>query len=70
MGPGIDETPDKDWEFMMNLNARSVFYASRAALPDMIKKASGRIINVSARAALHGAPIWAHTAPLKRPLKH
>ena len=55
MGPGIDETPDKDWEFMMNLNARSVFYASRAALPDMIKKASGRIINVSARAALQGA---------------
>ena len=55
MGPGIDETSDKDWEFMMNLNARSVFYASRAALPDMIKKASGRIINVSARAALYGA---------------
>jgi len=55
MGPGIDETPDKDWEFMINLNARSVFYASRAALPGMINKASGRIINVSARAALQGA---------------
>lgn len=54
MGPLIQETPDKDWEFMLNLNARSVFYTCRAVLPGMVQQGGGRIINVSARAALQG----------------
>lgn len=52
MGPTIQDTEDRDWDFMMNLNARSVLYTCRAALPNMLENGWGRIINVSARAAL------------------
>ncbi len=54
MGPMIQDTGDKDWDFMMNLNARSIFYTARAAIPVMLENGGGRIINVSARAALEG----------------
>ncbi len=51
MGPPLHETPVETWEFMMDLNARSVFLASRAVLPQMIAQGQGRIVSVAARAA-------------------
>lgn len=54
MGPLIQDTGNRDWEFMMNLNARSIFYTTRATIPCMLDNGGGRIINVSARAALEG----------------
>jgi len=54
MGPPLHETPSSDWEFMMNLNARSVFYVCKAAVPVMLEQEGGRIINISARAAEQG----------------
>jgi NAD(P)-dependent dehydrogenase (short-subunit alcohol dehydrogenase family) len=54
MGPPLHETTDGDWELMMELNARSVFNACRAVIPHMLRQGRGRIINVSARAALEG----------------
>jgi NAD(P)-dependent dehydrogenase (short-subunit alcohol dehydrogenase family) len=54
MGPLVQNTPDKDWDFMLNLNARSVFYTCRASIPHMLENGGGRIINVSARAANEG----------------
>lgn len=54
MGPLLHETDSKDWEFMMNLNARSVFYTCKAVIPVMLQQGSGRIVNVSARAARQG----------------
>lgn len=55
MGPPLHETPDKDWDFMMDLNARSVFNTCRAVVPRMLAAGGGRIVNVSARAATRGA---------------
>lgn len=54
MGPLIQDTKDSDWDFMLNLNARSVFNTCRSVIPAMLDAGSGRIINVSARAALQG----------------
>lgn len=54
MGPLIQDTGDRDWDFMMNLNARSIFYTARTVIPCMLDNGGGRIINVSARAALEG----------------
>ncbi|MCP5316085.1 MAG: SDR family oxidoreductase [Chromatiaceae bacterium] len=51
MGPRIQDTEDRDWAFMMDLNARSVFYTCRRTIPAMLDNGGGRIINVSARAA-------------------
>lgn len=55
-GTPIHETPVDVWDFMMGLNARTVFLASRAVIPHMLERRSGRIISVSARAALKGSP--------------
>jgi NAD(P)-dependent dehydrogenase (short-subunit alcohol dehydrogenase family) len=54
MGPLIQETEDRDWDFMMDLNLRSVFNTCRRVIPTMLDSGGGRIINVSARAAEHG----------------
>ena len=54
MGPPLYETPDSDWDLMMELNVRSVFNTCRAVIPHMLRRGSGRIVNVSARAALEG----------------
>ena len=54
MGPLIQETEDRDWDFMMDLNVRSVFHTCRRVIPAMLDSGGGRIINVSARAAEHG----------------
>jgi NAD(P)-dependent dehydrogenase (short-subunit alcohol dehydrogenase family) len=54
MGPPLHETEDKDWDFMMDLNARTVFNCCRAVIPHMLEQGQGSIVNVSARAAVQG----------------
>ncbi len=56
MGPALHETPVRDWEFMLDLNARTVFLACRAVIPVMLQQGWGRIVSVSARAAREGKP--------------
>ncbi len=48
----IEQLQLKDWEYMMNLNLKSAFLCTREALKIMRKKGSGRIINISAMAAI------------------
>jgi NAD(P)-dependent dehydrogenase (short-subunit alcohol dehydrogenase family) len=54
MGPKLHQTSDRDWDLMMDLNARSVFHTCRAVLPHMLQGGAGRVINVAARAAREG----------------
>ena len=54
MGPLIQDTEDRDWDFMMNLNVRTVFHTCRRVIPTMLDNGGGRIVNVSARAAENG----------------
>lgn len=51
----LHETSLETWDFLMNLNARSVFLTSRAVIPHLLEHQRGRIISVAARAALSGA---------------
>ncbi|MGH9766512.1 MAG: SDR family NAD(P)-dependent oxidoreductase [Blastocatellia bacterium] len=51
-GTPLHETPLTDWEFMLDLNARSVFVMCQAAIPQMLRQNRGRIINIASRAAL------------------
>ncbi len=53
-GTPVHETTLKTWDYMLNLNARSVFLVSRAVIPQMLDQKSGKIISVAARAALAG----------------
>ena len=55
MGESVAETSDETWDFMFNLNARTVLNMVRAVVPGMRDQGAGRIINIGARAALRGA---------------
>lgn len=50
----IDMT-DQEWENILHSNLSSVFYCSRAALPYMIIKKQGKIINISSMWGRSGA---------------
>ncbi|EGV19736.1 SDR family oxidoreductase [Thiocapsa marina] len=60
MGPALHETTDEQWNSLMDLNLRTVFNCCRAAIPEIPDRAGGRIVNISARAAVRGA---GHMAP-------
>ena len=55
MGEGVADTSDDTWDFMMNLNARTVLNVCRAAVPGMVDRGRGKIVNIGARGALRGA---------------
>ncbi len=52
-GTPLHETPLETWEFMLDLNARTVFITSQAVIPYMLANGSGKIINIASRAGLN-----------------
>ena len=54
MGESVAETTDETWDFMFNLNARTVLNMVRAVVPGMRDRGAGKIVNIGARAALRG----------------
>ena len=51
----ITDVTDEQWEKIMAVNLNSVFYCARAAMPNMIKRKSGKIINISSMWGVCGA---------------
>jgi 3-oxoacyl-[acyl-carrier protein] reductase len=51
----ITETTNTEWAHLINTNLNSVFYTSRAILPQMIKKHTGSIVNISSIWGTYGA---------------
>jgi citronellol/citronellal dehydrogenase len=47
----IMETPARRWEIVLKVNLSGAFLCSKAVLPDMIKRKTGSIINISSLAA-------------------
>lgn len=54
MGEAVHETTDETWEFLFDLNVRSLLNMVRAIVPRMIELGGGRIVNIGAHAALKG----------------
>jgi len=52
--PTLDVT-EQHWDAIMNINARSVFFASQAVLPAMIARRHGVIVNVASMAGKTGS---------------
>jgi NAD(P)-dependent dehydrogenase (short-subunit alcohol dehydrogenase family) len=62
-GSNLWETETKTFDQMIALNLRSGYILARAAVPAMIKKKSGVIVNVASKAAVdHGAGASAYAA--------
>jgi NAD(P)-dependent dehydrogenase (short-subunit alcohol dehydrogenase family) len=55
MGEPVHQTSDRNWDFLFDINARTVLHAVRAVVPQMIDSGGGRIVNVGAFAAQKGA---------------
>ena len=45
---------DEDWDAVININLKSVFFCSRAAVKHMLRQRSGRIINISSISGIIG----------------
>lgn len=56
---------DSDWQNMINTNLGSVFYTSRAAVPFMVSKKSGSIVNVSSIWGQEGGSCEVHYSAAK-----
>jgi NAD(P)-dependent dehydrogenase (short-subunit alcohol dehydrogenase family) len=54
-GSDVANTEETTWDFMMNVNLKSVFLCSKAVLPFMMKQNYGRIVSVSSRVAVDGS---------------
>ena len=50
----ITEISEEDWDRTLDTNLRSVFVVSRLAIPEMVKRGGGVIINISARSGITG----------------
>lgn len=51
----LSDMSDEEWNEVMQTNLSSVFYCCRAAIPRMVSKKQGRIINVSSMWGVSGA---------------
>jgi len=51
----VEETSEKEWEFIINTNLRSTFLCSKYAIP-FLRKTKGNIINISSMVGLVGQP--------------
>ena len=61
----VAELSEKDWDFVMDVNAKGTFLGCKAALGPMRKAGRGRIINVASIAGKEGFPNLAHYSASK-----
>jgi len=53
--PFADST-EAEWDMGINSNLMGVLYCTKAVLPQMISRKSGKIVNISSKAGLEGTP--------------
>ena len=53
-GEAVHETSPFTWDFLLDVNARSLVHVAQALVPHMIAQGGGRIVTVGAGAALKG----------------
>lgn len=63
MGDMVHETSDETWNFLFDINTRTLLNTVRAVVPHMVAAGRGKIVNVGAFAAQKGvAQMGAYTA--------
>jgi NAD(P)-dependent dehydrogenase (short-subunit alcohol dehydrogenase family) len=56
----VVDTPESDWDLVMDVNAKGVFLCTKAVLPHMLERGSGNIVNVASQAGKRGYKLFAH----------
>lgn len=63
MGEAVHETSDANWDFLFDINTRTLRNIARAVVPQMLAQGGGRIVTVGAASASRGlAQMGAYTA--------
>jgi len=57
---GIDTIDPAEWDRMMTVNLKGLFFCTRAVLPAMRQQKAGKIINISSGTALNGGQNYIH----------
>lgn len=52
----VVDTTESQWDAMMDVNVKGVFLCSKAAIPGMVRRGLGRIVNISSGAGKRGEP--------------
>ena len=50
------EVSEKDWEYLMGINLKAVYFLGQAAAKEMMKTKRGKIINISSLTSFIGIP--------------
>jgi len=50
------QTPEADWDDVMNTNVKGAYLMAKACIPTMIEQKSGFVLNIASQAALNGYP--------------
>ena len=61
----VEELPIADWDRLFAVHVRGTFLATRAVLPSMYERDTGKIINTASQLAYKGAPGFAHYTAAK-----
>lgn len=61
----VESMPPEMWDTMIKVNTRGMYLCTRAVLPHMYKRDSGRIINTASQLAYKGAPAFSHYCATK-----
>ena len=61
----IEELEEKEWDWVMDVNVKGTFLASKAVIPYMRQQGGGKIINVSSIAGKEGFATLAHYSASK-----
>jgi NAD(P)-dependent dehydrogenase (short-subunit alcohol dehydrogenase family) len=61
----VQDLTEEEWDFNFAVNAKGVFLVTRAALPGMIDRRAGCIVNTASMAGKRAVPLLAHYAASK-----
>jgi 2-deoxy-D-gluconate 3-dehydrogenase len=61
---------EKNWDDVLNINLKALFFMSQAAGKEMIKKGSGKVVNISSQAGIVALPLRAAYCSSKGGVNH
>jgi meso-butanediol dehydrogenase / (S,S)-butanediol dehydrogenase / diacetyl reductase len=59
------ELTEKDWDYVMDVNAKGVFLVMREVLKGMVARRAGSVVSISSAAGKGGSPLEAHYSASK-----
>ena len=53
----LEDITEKEWDWIMDINAKGTFLAIQAAMPYLKKNKNGRVVNLSSTGGINGFPL-------------